>query len=329
MFYDDDASLEKLDGKTVAIIGYGSQGHAHALNLKESGVDVVVGLRPDSSSVDKAKGEGLEVASPAEAASRADVVMMLVPDELHRQVWEQEVRDGIAPGNLLMFGHGFSIHFDEVAPPADVDVAMVAPKGPGHLVRRQFAEGRGVPALIAVHQDSSGDARDLALAYAKGIGATRAGVIETTFKDETETDLFGEQAVLCGGLTELVRAGYETLVDAGYDPKLAYFECLHELKLIVDLMYEKGISGMRYSISNTAEYGDLTRGSRIVGEPTRAAMQEVLGEIQDGTFAREWIAENRAGQENFKRMREEQAGHQVEREGKELRSMMDWIDTEF
>ncbi len=329
MFYDDDASLEKLDGKTVAIIGYGSQGHAHALNLKESGVDVVVGLRPDSSSVDKAKGEGLEVATPADAASRADVVMMLVPDELHRQVWEQEVRDGIAPGNLVMFGHGFSIHFDEVDPPADVDVAMVAPKGPGHLVRRQFAEGRGVPALIAVHQDPSGEARDLALAYAKGIGATRAGVIETTFKDETETDLFGEQAVLCGGLTELVRAGYETLVDAGYDPKLAYFECLHELKLIVDLMYEKGISGMRYSISNTAEYGDLTRGSRIVGEPTRAAMQEVLGEIQDGTFAREWIAENRAGQENFKRMREEQAGHQVEREGKELRSMMDWIDTEF
>ena len=329
MFYDDDASLEKLDGKTVAIIGYGSQGHAHALNLKESGLEVGVGLRPDSSSVDKAKGEGLDVASPAEAASRADVVMMLVPDELHRQVWEQEVRDGITPGNLLMFGHGFSIHFDEVDPPADVDVAMVAPKGPGHLVRRQFAEGRGVPALIAVHQDSSGEARDLALAYAKGIGATRAGVIETTFKDETETDLFGEQAVLCGGLTELVRAGYETLVDAGYDPKLAYFECLHELKLIVDLMYEKGISGMRYSISNTAEYGDLTRGSRIVGEPTRAAMQEVLGEIQDGTFAREWIAENRAGQENFKRMREEQAGHQVEREGKELRSMMDWIDTEF
>jgi ketol-acid reductoisomerase len=329
MFYDDDASLEKLDGKTVAIIGYGSQGHAHALNLKDSGVDVVVGLRPDSSSVDRARGEGLEVATPAEAASRADVVMMLVPDELHRQVWEQEVRDGIAPGNLLMFGHGFSIHFDEVDPPADVDVAMVAPKGPGHLVRRQFVEGRGVPALIAVHQDSSGAARDLALAYAKGIGATRAGVIETTFKDETETDLFGEQAVLCGGLTELVRAGYETLVDAGYDPKLAYFECLHELKLIVDLMYEKGIGGMRYSISNTAEYGDLTRGSRIVGEPTRAAMQEILGEIQDGTFAREWIAENRAGQENFKRMREEQAGHQVEREGKELRSMMDWIDTEF
>jgi ketol-acid reductoisomerase len=329
VIYDDDASLEHLDGKTVAVIGYGSQGHAHALNLKDSGVNVIVGLRPDSSSVEKARGEGLEVLTPGEAASRADVVMMLVPDELHRKVWEDEVRDGIAPGNAVMFGHGFSIHFDEVDPPAEVDVAMVAPKGPGHLVRRQFAEGRGVPALIAVHQDASGQARDLALAYAKGIGATRAGVIETSFKDETETDLFGEQAVLCGGLTELVRAGYETLVDAGYDPKLAYFECLHELKLIVDLMYEKGIGGMRYSISNTAEYGDLTRGKRVVGEPTRQAMKDVLGEIQDGTFAREWIAENRAGQENFKRMREEQAGHQVEREGKELRSMMDWIDTEF
>jgi ketol-acid reductoisomerase len=329
MFYDDDADLAQLDGKTVAIIGYGSQGHAHALNLKDSGVDVVVGLRPDSSSVEKATADGLDVVSPAEAASRADIVMMLVPDEKHREVWEGEVRDGIAAGNTLLFGHGFSIHFDEVQPPADVDVAMIAPKGPGHLVRRQFAEGRGVPALIAVHQDASGNARDVALAYAKGIGGTRAGVIETTFKDETETDLFGEQAVLCGGLTELVRAGYETLVDAGYDPKLAYFECLHELKLIVDLMYEKGISGMRYSISNTAEYGDLTRGGRIIGQPTRDAMRQALTEIQDGTFAREWIAENRAGQENFQRMRAEQADHQVEREGKELRSMMDWIDTEF
>jgi ketol-acid reductoisomerase len=329
MFYDDDADLGKLDGKTVAIIGYGSQGHAHARNLKDSGVDVVVGLRPDSSSVEKAEQDGLEVLRPADAASRADVVMMLVPDELHRQVWEEEIRDGVAPGNLLLFGHGFSVHFDEVNPPDEVDVAMIAPKGPGHLVRRQFEEGRGVPGLIAVHQDSTGDARDLALAYAKGIGCTRAGVIETTFKDETETDLFGEQAVLCGGLTELVRAGYETLVDAGYDPKLAYFECLHELKLIVDLMYEKGISGMRYSISNTAEYGDLTRGPRIIGQPTRDAMRQALTEIQDGTFAREWIAENRAGQENFKRMRAEQANHQVEREGKELRSMMDWIDTEF
>jgi ketol-acid reductoisomerase len=329
MIYDDDASLEELSGKTVAIIGYGSQGHAHALNLKDSGVEVVVGLRPESSSADKARAEGLAVETPAEAASRGDIVMMLVPDELHRQVWEGQVRDGIAAGDLLMFGHGFSIHFDEVQPPPDIDVAMVAPKGPGHLVRRQFKEGTGVPGLVAVHQDATGKARDLALAYAKGIGCTRAGVIETTFKDETETDLFGEQAVLCGGLTELVRAGYETLVDAGYDPKLAYFECLHELKLIVDLMYEKGIGGMRYSISNTAEYGDLTRGKRIIGEPTREAMQKILGEIQDGTFAREWIAENRAGRENFDRMRDEQSGHQVEREGKELRAMMDWIDTEF
>jgi ketol-acid reductoisomerase len=228
-----------------------------------------------------------------------------------------------------MFGHGFSIHFGEVDPSAEVDVAMVAPKGPGHLVRRQFSEGRGVPCLMAVHQDASGNARDLALAYAKGIGGTRAGVIETTFKDETETDLFGEQAVLCGGVTELVRAGYETLVDAGYDPRLAYFECLHELKLIVDLMYEKGITGMRYSISNTAEYGDLTRGKKVIGEPTRAAMQKILADIQSGEFAREWIAENRAGQENFKRLREEQANHQIEREGKQLRSMMDWIESDF
>src|ERR671921_310043 len=259
MIYDKDADLAKLDGKTVAILGYGSQGHAHALNLKESGVSVVVGLREDSSSVEKARGDGLEVLPIADAASR----------------------------------------------------------------------GNGVPGLIAVERDASGNARDMVLAYAKGIGCTRAGVIETTFKDETETDLFGEQSVLCGGVTELVRAGYETLVEAGYDPRLAYFECLHELKLIVDLMYEKGISGMRYSISNTAEYGDLTRGKRVIGEPTRQAMKAILGEIQSGAFAREWIAENNAGQENFKRMREEGKGHQIEREGKELRSMMDWIDTEF
>jgi ketol-acid reductoisomerase len=329
MFYDDDADLSLLEGRTVAVIGYGSQGHAHALNLQDSGVSVVVGLRPDSKSVEEARGHRLEVLDPADAASRGDIVMMLVPDELHRQIWAEEVRDGIAGGNTLMFGHGFSIHFGEVDPPADIDVAMVAPKGPGHLVRRQFAEGRGVPCLMAVHQDATGKARETALAYAKGIGGTRAGVIETSFKDETETDLFGEQAVLCGGVTELVRAGYETLVNAGYDPRLAYFECLHELKLIVDLMYEKGITGMRYSISNTAEYGDLTRGKRVIGEPTREAMQKLLGEIQDGTFAREWIAENRAGQENFKRMREEQADHQIEREGRELRSMMDWIETDF
>jgi ketol-acid reductoisomerase len=329
MFYDDDADLQLLDGKTVAIIGYGSQGHAHALNLKDSGVSVVVGLRSDSSSVAKAREHGLRVADPADAASEGDIVMMLVPDELHRQVWESSVRDGIAPGNMLMFGHGFSIHYGEIEPPPDVDVALVAPKGPGHLVRRQFLEGSGVPCLVAVQQNPSGNALQLALAYAKGIGGTRGGVIETTFKDETETDLFGEQAVLCGGATELVRAGYETLVDAGYDPRLAYFECLHELKLIVDLMYEKGIAGMRYSISNTAEYGDLTRGRRVISEPTRQAMKDLLGEIQSGDFAREWIAENRAGQENFKRMRDEQAGHQVEVVGKELRAQMDWIDTEF
>jgi ketol-acid reductoisomerase len=329
MLYDDDADLSLLDGKTVAIIGFGSQGHAHALDLKDSGVDVVVGLRPDSTSEAKAVSAGLAVLPVPEAASRGDVVMILVPDEKHGDVWESEVRDGIAAGNLLMFGHGFSIHYGTVEPPPDVDVAMVAPKGPGHLVRRQFTEGRGVPCLLAVHQDASGTTRDVALAYAKGIGGTRAGVIETTFKDETETDLFGEQAVLCGGVTELVRAGYETLVNAGYDPKLAYFECLHELKLIVDLMYEKGITGMRYSVSNTAEYGDLTRGKRVIGAETRQAMKDILGEIQSGEFAREWIAENRAGQENFQRMRKEEADHQVEREGKELRSMMDWIETEF
>jgi ketol-acid reductoisomerase len=329
MLYDDDADLSLLEGKTVAIIGYGSQGHAHALNLMDSGVSVVVGLRPESGSVAKAREHGLRVAEPADAASEGDIIVILVPDELHRSVWESSVKDGVAPGNMLMFSHGFSIHYGEVVPPPDVDVALVAPKGPGHLVRRQFLEGSGVPGLVAVHQDASGNALALALAYAKGIGCTRGGVIETTFKDETETDLFGEQAVLCGGVTELVRAGYETLVDAGYDPRLAYFECLHELKLIVDLMYEKGIAGMRYSISNTAEYGDMTRGKRVIGEPSRQAMKQLLSEIQAGDFAREWIAENRAGQENFKRMREDQAGHQVEVVGRELRANMDWIDTEF
>ncbi len=329
MFYDNDADLDLLKGKTVAILGYGSQGHAHSLNLKDSGVDVVVGLRPDSKSVEQARSNGLEVADVAEAASRGDVVMVLLPDEKHGQVWQEQIRDGIAPGKTLLFGHGFSVHYGEVEPPPEVDVALVAPKGPGHLVRRQYLEGSGVPCLIAIDSNATGEAQKLALAYAKGIGGTRGGVIETTFKDETETDLFGEQAVLCGGVSELVSAGYETLVDAGYDPKLAYFECLHELKLIVDLMYEKGITGMRHSISNTAEYGDLTRGKRIISDTTRQAMKDVLGEIQDGTFAREWIAENRAGQENFQRMRAEGQGHQIEREGKDLRSMMSWIDTEF
>src|SRR3954447_12434899 len=329
MIYDKDADLSLLEGKTVAILGYGSQGHAHALNLKDSGVDVVVGLREGSSSADKAQGDGLRVESIAEAASQGDLVMVLLPDEKQAEVWEAEISDGIAPGNLLLFAHGFSIHFEQIEPSPEVDVGMVAPKGPGHLVRRQFVEGNGVPGLIAVHQDASGDAHELVLAYAKGIGCTRAGAIETTFKEETETDLFGEQAVLCGGVTELVRAGYETLVEAGYDSRLAYFECLHELKLIVDLMYEKGITGMRYSISNTAEYGDLTRGKRIIGEPTREAMKQILGEIQSGALAKEWIAENKAGQENFQRMREQGKNHQVETVGKELRSSMDWIDQEF
>ncbi len=329
MIYDNDADLGKLDGKTVAILGYGSQGHAHALNLKESGVSVVVGLREDSSSVAAAEEAGLEVLPVAEAAFRGDIVMMLVPDELHRQVWESDVRDGVAPGNLLMFGHGFSVLYGEVEAPDGVDVALAAPKGPGHLVRRQYLEGSGVPGLVAVEQDATGNALALALAYAKGIGCTRGGVIETSFKDETETDLFGEQAVLCGGASELVQAGFETLVEAGYDPKMAYFECLHELKLIVDLMYEKGLAGMRYSISNTAEYGDYTRGKRVITDETRANMKQILAEIQNGDFAREWIAENRAGQENFKRMRAEQAASKVETSGKELRSMMDWIDTDF
>src|SRR6202043_3709305 len=270
------ASLPVSAGKTVAIIGYGSQGHAHALNLKDSGVNVVVGLREDSASVAKAREQGLEVLSVVEASSRGDLVMILLPDERHHDVWEQEIRDGIAEGNMLLFGHGFSVHYGEVTPPPGVDVTMIAPKGPGHLVRRQFTEGSGVPGLLAVEQDATGGARALALAYAKGIGCTRGGVIETTFKDETETDLFGEQAVLCGGASELVQAGFQTLVDAGYDPEMAYFECLHELKLIADLMYEKGLAGMRYSISNTAEYGDYTRGKRVITDETRASMRQIL-----------------------------------------------------
>jgi ketol-acid reductoisomerase len=329
VLYDADADLSLLEGKTVAVIGFGSQGHAHSLNLKDSGVDVVVGLRSDSASAEKARAAGLEVLEPAEAAARGDVVMLLVPDEKHREVWEGGVREGVVPGNLLLFGHGFSIHFGEITAPEGVDIGLVAPKGPGHLVRRQYTEGSGVPGLVAIEQDATGNAFPLALAYARGIGCTRGGVIQTSFREETETDLFGEQAVLCGGVSELVRAGYETLVEAGYDPRLAYFECLHELKLIVDLIYEKGITGMRHSISNTAEFGDLTRGKRVIGDDSRAAMKAILSEIQSGEFAREWIAEHNAGQENFQRMREEQSNHQIEVEGRKLRSMMDWINTEF
>ena len=325
IYYDRDADLAHIRGKTIAILGFGSQGHAHALNLRDSRLDVVVGLRPDSARRPEAEGQGLRVLDVADAASEGDVVMVLLPDERQAEVWEREIRDGIADADLLMFAHGFSIHFGQIEPPPGADVGMVAPKGPGHLVRRQFTEGRGVPCLMAVHQDATGRAHDLVLAYASGIGGGRAGIIETTFKDETETDLFGEQSVLCGGVTELVRAGFETLVEAGYDLRLAYFECLHELKLIVDLMYEKGIQGMRDSISNTAEYGDMTRGNVVIGPEVRAAMRKVLADIQSGDFAHEWIAENRAGAESFQRMREEATGHQIERVGEDLRAMMPWI----
>jgi ketol-acid reductoisomerase len=329
ILYDADANPEALEGKRISILGYGSQGHAHALNLRDSGHDVVVGLRPDSSSRADAERAGLQVLDTADAASAGDVVMILLPDERQGEIWKAEVADGIAEGNLLLFGHGFSIHYGEIEPPPGVDVGMIAPKGPGHLVRRQYEEGKGVPCLIAVHEDATGNAAELVLAYASAIGGGRAGIIETTFKDECETDLFGEQSVLCGGATELVRAGFETLVEAGYDPRLAYFETLHELKLIVDLMYEKGIQGMRYSISNTAEYGDMTRGPKVIGPEVREAMKRVLADIQSGEFAKEWIAENRAGAENFQRLRDEAAGHQIESVGKDLRSMMPWIDQEF
>jgi ketol-acid reductoisomerase len=329
ILYDRDADPAALQGKRIAILGYGSQGHAHALNLRDSGHVVVVGLRPDSASRAKAGEAGLEVLDTADAASQGDVVMILLPDEKQGEIWSSEIADGIAEGNLVLFGHGFSIHYGEIEPPAGVDIGMVAPKGPGHLVRRQYEEGKGVPCLIAVHADATGTAHELVLAYASGIGGGRAGIIETTFKDECETDLFGEQSVLCGGATELVRAGFETLVEAGYDPRLAYFETLHELKLIVDLMYEKGDQGMRYSISNTAEYGDMTRGPKVIGPEVREAMKQVLADIQSGEFAKEWIAENRAGAENFQRMRDEAAGHQIESVGKDLRSMMPWIDQEF
>ncbi len=329
MYYDADADLDLLSGKTVAVIGYGSQGHAHALNLRDSGVSVVVGLRAGSSSIEAARQEGLEVLPPAEAAARGDLVMILAPDEHQARLFADDIAGGLGAGDALLFAHGFSIHFGQIVPPQGVDVLMVAPKGPGHLVRRTYAEGAGTPALMAVQQDASGNARELALAYAKGIGCTRAGVIETSFAEETETDLFGEQVVLCGGLTELVRAGFDTLVEAGYNPDLAYFECLHELKLIVDLMYEKGISGMRYSISNTAEYGDLTRGRRIITDETRAEMRRILAEIQTGRFAKEWLEENQVGRPVFNAIARRDAAHQVEDVGKRLRGMMSWIDTEF
>jgi ketol-acid reductoisomerase len=329
MYYDDDADLGLLTGKTVAVIGFGSQGHAHALNLRDSGVNVVVGLRPDSASVAAAREQELTVLPPDEAAAAGDLVMILVPDELQADIFREEIAPGLVPGNTLLFAHGFSIHFGQVAPPPGVNVVMVAPKGPGHLVRRTYAEGQGTPGLVAVGQDATGDAKSTALAYAKGIGCTRAGVIETTFAEETETDLFGEQAVLCGGVSELIRAGFDTLVEAGYQPELAYFECLHELKLIVDLIYEKGISGMRYSISNTAEFGDLTRGGRIITDETRAEMRKILAEIQSGEFAREWLTENKVGRPVFNAMARRQADHPIEDVGKRLRGMMSWIRQDF
>ncbi|MDH3225965.1 MAG: ketol-acid reductoisomerase [Thermoleophilia bacterium] len=329
MLYEDDADLTHLKGKTVAIIGFGSQGHAHALNLRDSEVDVVVGLRPDSSSVVTAQNHGLTVMSPAEAATAADLIMILTPDEHQAALYADHIAPGTRDGNMILFAHGFAIHFGQVVPPYGVDVAMVAPKGPGHLVRRTYEEGEGTPGLVAIGQDATGKARELALAYAKGIGCTRAGVIETTFAAETETDLFGEQAVLCGGASELVRAGFDTLVEAGYDPELAYFECLHELKLIVDLMHEKGISGMRYSISNTAEYGDMTRGTRIINDDTRAEMKKILGEIQSGQFAKEWLTENLTGRPTFNAIARRQAEHPIEEVGQRLRSHMSWINQEI
>jgi ketol-acid reductoisomerase len=326
IFYDSDADRQRLSGRAFAIIGYGSQGHAHALNLRDSGARVVVGLRAGSASWDRARAAGLDVRPVAEAAAAADVIMMLVPDQDARGVYEGGIQQALGPGKTLMFAHGFNIHFGEIVPPAGVDVSMVAPKSPGHLVRSEFEAGRGVPALVAIHQDASGQALANALAYAAGIGCTRAGVIETSFREETETDLFGEQAVLCGGVTALVKAGFETLTAAGYRPEMAYFECLHELKLIVDLMYRGGMQFMRYSISDTAEYGDYTRGPRVITEETRAEMRRILDEIQNGSFAREWLTENRAGRANFERLRKADKHHEIERVGAELRAMMPWSE---
>ncbi|KPM57268.1 ketol-acid reductoisomerase [Frankia sp. CcI49] len=325
IYYDDDANLANLADRKVAVIGYGSQGHAHALNLRDSGIDVRVGLPETSASRAKAEEQGLRVVTPAEASAEADIIMILTPDTTHRKIYAESIAPNLAPGKALAFGHGFNIRYGLIEPPAGVDVFMVAPKGPGHLVRRVFTEGKGVPCLVAVESDASGKALDIALAYAKGIGGTRAGALRTTFTEETETDLFGEQAVLCGGASALVQAGFETLVEAGYTPEVAYFECLHELKLIVDLMYEGGISQMRYSISDTAEYGDVTRGPRVVTPAVKAEMRKILGEIQDGTFAREWVAEDDAGRPTFTKLVEEGKQHPIEQVGGKLRPMMSWI----
>jgi ketol-acid reductoisomerase len=327
-FYDADIDLNQVKSKKVAIIGYGSQGHAHALNLKESGVNVVVGLRKDSASCAKATAAGLTVKDVAEVAAWGDIVMMLVPDELAPEVYDKDIAPGLKAGKHLTVAHGFGIHFKKIVPPSDVSVWLVAPKAPGHTVRREYARGRGVPMLLAIHQDPTGDSKKVGLAYAGAIGGGRAGILETTFKEETETDLFGEQAVLCGGLTSLIYAGYETLVGAGYAPEMAYFECVHELKLIIDLIYEGGIDNMRYSVSNTAEYGDLTRGPRVITEHSRKAMKEMLEEIRSGKFSDEWMAEHAAGKPKFKALEKKGAEHPLEEVGKRLRALMPWMNEE-
>ncbi|MBE3591469.1 MAG: ketol-acid reductoisomerase [Thermoanaerobacter sp.] len=328
MYYDKDADLNLLKNKKIAIIGFGSQGHAHALNLRDSGLDVVVGLYEGSKSKERAEKEGLRVYTVEEAAKVADIIMILIPDEKQAKVYKESIEKNLTEGKALAFAHGFNIHFKQIVPPKNVDVFMVAPKGPGHLVRRVYQEGKGVPNLVAVYQDYTGKAFDLALAYAKGIGGTRAGVIETTFKEETETDLFGEQAVLCGGVTELMKAGFETLVEAGYQPEIAYFECVHEMKLIVDLIYEGGFSYMRYSISDTAEFGDYMTGKRIITEETRKEMKKVLSEIQSGKFAKEWLLENQVGRPQYNAIKDKEANHLIEKVGKGLREMMAWIKKE-
>lgn len=330
MYYDSDCNLSLLDGKTVAILGFGSQGHAHAMNLHDSGVNVVVGLRPGSKHEKKAKDYGLTVMTPAEAAAAGDIVMMLVPDEKQADIYKEVVEPNLKPGNVLAFAHGFNIHFKQIVPPADVDVIMIAPKGPGHTVRSQYLQGAGVPDLVCVHQDASGKAMDIALAYAAGIGGGRAGILESTFKTETETDLFGEQAVLCGGVCELMKAGFETLVEAGYAPENAYFECVHEMKLIVDLIYESGFEGMRYSVSNTAEYGDYITGPKIITDETKKAMKKILADIQDGSFAKEFLLDmsQAGGQAHFRAMRKLATEHPSEKVGKEVRSLYSWSDSE-
>ncbi len=325
VYYDKDADMSLLKGKTVAIIGYGSQGHAHAQNLRDSGINVIVGQRPGGANYDLAKEHGFTPVSAKEAAEKSDFIMILLPDQVQADVYREDILPSLTKGKILAFGHGFNIHFGQIVPPKDVDVVMIAPKGPGHLVRRTYTEGGAVPALVAVEQNASGKALEIALAYAKGIGATRSGVIETDFREETETDLFGEQAVLCGGVSELVKAGFDTLVDAGYQPEIAYFECLHELKLIVDLMYEGGLGRMRYSVSDTAEYGDYKVGNRIITEETRATMREVLKEIQNGSFARDFILENKSGGAHFHATRRLNREHRIEEVGERLRSMMSWL----